>query len=352
MKEDPTLERQQAILVEIVEYYLARRQAISARTLSKFSRLALSPTTIRNLMEDLSGDGYLTTEGVSRGRIPTQKAFVDYVTKLHRFSTAADLRALAVDLRDEGQPLALEGALGRVAETLARQTGFIAMAALPEKDRYPLDWVRLVTVPSRGVMVAVRSLFGDLWSKVLETSEPIPEPVLSSLEKYICNTYHGAPMEQVRAAIMSGDPIPLLEDVDSLGPVFRLLRRAFDWEKAAGWQVWGRENLYLIPEFQQPEELVRLHRALENPQLLSVALTGALPVEGGLVSIGTDTGYPGLENSSVVGFSFGDGRGWDGVLAVLGPMRMDYGMILPLVSHAAAMLEKHIWEVKQGAADG
>ena len=102
----------------------------------------------------------------------------------------------------------------------------------------------------------------------------------------------------------------------------------------------------MIPEFQQPEQLVRLHRALENAGLLTTALTGALPVSGGLVSIGTDTGYPGLENASVVAFPFSDGEQWRGALAVLGPMRMDYGMILPLVSHAAAMLEKHLRDIQ------
>ena len=115
-------ERQLSILFEIIQYYLDRHEAISARTLSKFSSLDLSPTTIRNLMEDLSSDGFLTSEGVTRGRIPTQKAFVFFVSHLPEHPEPPPSQPQAFSLREEedGEPLPLEEALERTGRRLSQ----------------------------------------------------------------------------------------------------------------------------------------------------------------------------------------------------------------------------------------
>jgi heat-inducible transcriptional repressor len=348
MKEETTQERQQAILTEIIRFYLTRHKAISARTLSKISALSLSPTTIRNLMEDLSLEGFLTSEGVSRGRIPTQKAFAVYVTHLQGVPPSTRQPVPVVDLGGETALPTLQDALDRTGRFLADQTGFMALAALPDKDRYPLHWVRLVPIADDRVLVAVQSVFGDLWSKVVRSAEPLPPELLREVEGHICSRYHGAPMERIRHDIMAGAPMHFLEDAPSMGSAFRVLRQAFDWDKAPGWQVWGAEHIYRIPEYQEPEKMLRIHRALEDPTLLSTVFRRARAVEGGRVSIGTETGYRGLEDSSVVGFPFAS-DGWQGTMALLGPMRMDYPLVFQLVANAAAALERSLQETRSHA---
>ena len=343
--------RQLEILLEIIQYYLDRHEAISARTLSKFSRLELSPTTIRNLMEDLSSDGFLTSEGVTRGRIPTQKAFAFFVTTLPLEQMVPEMdQGIVYPLREDedGDLLPLEEAMKGIGRMLARETGFIVLAALPEKEVYPLNWVRLVEVADDKLMVAVQSVYGDLWCKVVRASANIPVQLLRELEGHFCRVYHRVPIDQIREEIMSGSATSLLGGVDSLGAALRLLRRAFEWEREPGWLVWGRENLYKVPEYQQPEQLVLLHRALNDPELLSHVLSGGRELEGGRVSIGTETGYPGLETSALVTFPFGEGD-WQGTLAVLGPMRMDYGLVFSQVSQAARALSTHLSELSTQA---
>lgn len=347
MKAETIQERQQAILLEIIQYYLDSQEAISARTLSKFSRLALSPTTIRNLMEDLSLEGYLTSEGVSRGRIPTQKAFTIYVTTLHRGEVPQPEPPSTP--REEDQLPTLESAMNQTGRFLAAQSGFIALAALPEKDSYPLDWVRLVHLSDERMLVAVQSLYGDLWSKVISVAEPFPPEVLKEVEWHICRNYHGQPMERIRGDIMAGEPKELLEQLPSTGAAFRVLRKAFDWDKSTGWHVWGTENLYAIREYQQPERMVHIHKALEDPNLIEAALRNAREVEGGRVAIGTETGYAGLEDSSLVGYSFGEDNGWRGTIALLGPMRMDYALVFSLISQAAQSLGTDLREIRRNS---
>ncbi|HEX7926392.1 MAG TPA: hypothetical protein VF678_02305, partial [bacterium] len=133
MADDRLLDREAQILDEIIQYYLKHQEAVSARTLSKISRLDLSPTTIRNLMEDLSSGGFLTNEGVPRGRIPTQKAFTVYVTRLGGRAARGHPPELRLQAAD-GLPTLGEG-LAQVGRALAEQTGWVAVATLPPRDR-------------------------------------------------------------------------------------------------------------------------------------------------------------------------------------------------------------------------
>jgi heat-inducible transcriptional repressor len=350
IKGEEILLREQAILDEIIQYYLDTREAISARTLSKISRLALSPTTIRNLMEDLSAEGLLTTEGATRGRVPTQKAFVVYVTRLSEHPVAPSPVGPQVDVMEEGRLPRLPSVVGRIGRALAAETGFAALAALPERDRYPLDWASFAALPKRQVLVSVGTTFGDVWSKVLVAPEPFPDDLLQQVGRFVNETYRGQAIEAIRRDVMSGEPKRLLQDMPSLGAAFRMLRRAFEWPDEPDRPVWGMEHFCSIPECQGPQQLLRIHNALTAPDFLMHALARARHIQGGWVAIGTETGYPGLENCALVAYPFGLGD-WQAQLAVLGPMRMDYGRVFGLTVRSAEALSGYLHEMAEGSGN-
>ena len=140
-------QRELAILEEIIHFYMDKHEAISARTLSKISRLALSPTTIRNLMEDLSAEGFLTNEGVTRGRIPTQKAFAIYVTRLDEQRQPPPARAPEISAMEEGRPALMDTVLEEIGAYLAEHTACAVSVVLPKRDHYPLNWARFAEIP-------------------------------------------------------------------------------------------------------------------------------------------------------------------------------------------------------------
>jgi transcriptional regulator of heat shock response len=140
---------------------------------------------------------------------------------------------------------------------------------------------------------------------------------------------------------MAGEPKEILENMPSLGAAFRLLRKAFEWQEESDRRVWGEENLFQIDEFRDPDLLFGLHRALADPNLLRHALANSRQIDHGLVSIGTETAYPGLESSSVVGFPFA-WEHWQGWIGVLGPMRMDYALVFHLTSRVAEEIRSYL----------
>jgi len=340
---DTPVQRELAILEEIIQYYLEHHEAISARTLAKVSRLALSPTTIRNLMEDLSAEGFLTSEGVPRGRVPTQKAFGIYVTGLHLSHHAPAPRTPPEETAAFGE------ALDQIGARLARQTGCVTLAAFPPADAYSLDWVHFGAVPANRVLVAVHTLLGDLWSKVLETAAPFPEELLRELVRFINERYRGAPLRRIRQDVMTGEPKEILDRLPSLGAAFRMLRKAFEWDLPAQ-RVWGQEQVFQIQVGQDARRLYLLQQALADPDLLRRGLSLGRGVASARVALGTETGYEGLEDSAVVGHAFGAGD-WEGVLGVLGPMGMNYSRVLDGVTHAARFLSAAV-AARQRPAQG
>lgn len=330
MPRDTPVQRELAILEEIIQYYLEHHEAISARTLAKISRLALSPTTIRNLMEDLSAEGFLTSEGVPRGRVPTQKAFGIYVTGLH-----PSLHAHAPRM-PPAEEVPFDEALDQVGGELARQTGCVTLAAFPAADAYSLDWVHFGAVPGTRVLVAVHTLLGNLWSKVLETPTSFPEELLRELMRFINERYRGAPLRRIRQDVMAGEPKEILDRMPSLGAAFRMLRKAFEWDPPAQ-RAWGQEQVFQMQVGQDARRLYLLQQALADPDLLRRGLSLGREVAGARVALGTETGYEGLEESAVIGRAFG-AEDWEGVLGVLGPMGMNYSRVLDGVTHAAQLL--------------
>jgi len=339
--ESPSLQREQGILEEIIRYYMETQEAISARTLSKISTLSLSPTTIRNLMEDLSDAGLLTAEGVTRGRIPTQKAFTLYVTRLRPKRPQSSATLPKVEAMDETGQLSLADVVFQRGDFLARKTGLLVMALLPGKDFFPLRWMRFNTVPEHQVLVVVKTLFGDLWSKTLQSTKPFPEELLFEISRLIGDRYQGQSLAAIRNEIMSGEPKDILENMPSLGAAFRMLRRAFEWGEQDTLLHWGRKNLLQLREYQDPQNLRHLFTILEDSEVLGGILKHAHPLAGGLVVIGTDTGYPGLEQSAVLAFPFSwqDWRGW---MAVLGPMHMNYRQVAEYTTEVAHSLSVYL----------
>ncbi len=336
MPRDTPVERELAILEEIIQYYLEHHEAISARTLAKVSRLALSPTTIRNLMEDLSAEGFLTSEGVPRGRVPTQKAFGFYVTRLN----PAPAHGQAASRSPADRIPTLSAALDRVGSELAQKTGCVALAAFPAADAYPLGWVHFGAVPGSRVLVAVHTLLDDLWSKVLETATPFPEDLLREVVRFINERYRGAPLRRIRQDIMAGEPKEMLDRMPSLGAAFRMLRKAFEWDPPPQ-RVWGQEHLFLMQAGQDARRLYLLQQALADPDLLRRGLGLGRGVAGARVALGTETGYEGLEECAIIGHAFGSGE-WEGNLGVLGPMGMDYARVLEAVTLAARTLSEFV----------
>ncbi len=318
------------ILDEIINHYASHQEALSARLLARNSQLSLSPTTIRNLMDDLSQQGLLTTEGVSRGRIPTPKAYTVY---LHRLQQQPDT-ATEIPPLDELKGKQLKQALDQAGEFLAKESNFTVFAWLPPRNEDPLDWVRLFAIENNQVLVVTRTLFGELWCKVLTSSDPFPQSLLDEVQQYINSNYHKQSLSNIRQDVMVGKPQAVLANMPSIGSAFRLLRRAFEWDDAPRPYYWGKKTIYRWLKFENIQQIKQIEKYFQDPQpLLEVLKQGhsithsANPKNELKVAIGSD--LPHFSSISITGCSVQLNQ-WQAWIALLGPIWMNYQQMIAL----------------------
>jgi len=188
--------------------------------------------------------------------------------------------------------------------------------------------------------VAVHSLLDDLWSKVLDSAQPFPDDLLRDVAHFINERYRGAPLKRIRQDIMAGQPKELLDRIPSTGAAFRMLRKAFEWDRQPP-RIWGQENLLQMRVGQDAERLYQIQAALADPDLLVRGLGLGRSVACAQIALGTETGYAGLEACAMIAHPFGAGA-WQGMLGVLGPMGMNYTRALESVVPAARSLSDFV----------
>ncbi len=346
--EDEQTHREMTLLEEIVQHHMQWHRAVSARTLSKISQLALSATTIRNLMEDLSTDGLLTTEGVSRGRVPTQKAYAIYITRMREKKMESKVAlppSCAQSVANNEEVLRLESLLRHVGHFLAAESHLVCIAWLGSKEGHLLDWVRLSAAPGNQVLVVIHTLFGRLWSKLIKPSQLFPPDLLDEVQAFLCQRYRGLSIETIREDIMSGEPQEVLGSTQSLGAVFRMLRNAFTWGDESEYKLWGQEYVHTWEECADSVRMLRVLHLLSNPEPLVQALLRGRQLSTGRISLGNELRVDGLDPFAVVGHPFG-GVSWKGWLLVFGPLWMNYTQILGLTGKTASFLDNSLAKIE------
>ena len=292
-----------------MQYYLEQHEAISARTLARVSRLELSPTTIRNLMEDLSTEGLLTSAGVTRGRIPTQAGIRIYLRHLpRRVLHRAEELPQAGDVPPDfslSEPMgSFTERLKVVSHQVAEESGYTALLELPAMATYPLGWIHIAPSPAskRRLLVTIHTLFEDLRSELIAVPRPFSRGRLEALNRYFGGRHRGRCLGDLRAAIFADlhHHADLGDDLDA--GFLRSLVKVLEGGTPPRLLVREGKHLLQKPLFQDAARAEAMIEALADPSFLSRALQRAEPFEGGYVALGTQIEQPWVRASGVGGF--------------------------------------------------
>src|SRR5215471_17547314 len=181
--------RYQEILNTIVRAYIETGEPVGSRTISRMPQSTLSPASIRNVMADLSEEGYLEQPHTSAGRVPTEKAFRSYVRSLSaRPMPRADAERVRAELCEEDT---VEGRLERSSRILTELTLQVGIAvALPGNGQL-LDRVELIELSDRRVLMILVTRDGTVHNRVVMMEEQVSQDELNSLRNYVNHHFRG-----------------------------------------------------------------------------------------------------------------------------------------------------------------
>lgn len=331
----PLAPREKAVLASVVEGYIATASPVGSLTLSRCLGLGLSAASIRNTMGDLAERGLLDKPHSSAGRVPTVAAFRLYLDTLvkPRALCEAERHEIRSALISAG--MEIEDILREAGRILARLSSQVSLVAPPGHDSVKIKSVEFVRL-RRGLVKAVLVLAGGLiHQRVLRLDEDIRQDELFAYANYVNRLFANATLAQVRA-IVAAEMARHEAAVEELS--HKALSLASQAVAATGERemlVEGAPNIAAHPEFADASQMREVLAAIDTKTTLLSLLDKTVSECRTTVALGREAHPAPLDTLGVVCSPYGGPDHPLGALALVGPVRMDYASILPVISFTA-----------------
>jgi len=331
-------ERPREVFRHLVEAFLASGEPVGSRTLSQRLPVTLSPASIRNVMADLEAMGLLYAPHTSAGRVPTERGLRLFVDGLLEIGQLAPDERVAIEARINGSGRGIEDVLTQ-ATTLLSGLSRCAGLVIAAKQDTVLKHVEFVAVAPGRALVVIVSEDGQVENRLIDTPLGLPVSALSEASNYLSARLRGRTLDVARSEItaeLDGERAEL--DVLTAKIVAEGLATLAGPEKVL--IVRGTSHLLDSVEGQIDLERVRtlfddIERKADLIRLLELAKQG----DGVRIFIGSENRLFSLSGSSIVAAPYANAQGKVvGVIGVLGPTRLNYGRIIPMVDHTAKVI--------------
>ncbi|NNF17223.1 MAG: heat-inducible transcription repressor HrcA [Gammaproteobacteria bacterium] len=335
-------ERAQALLKTLVEQYIHEGHPIGSRTLLERSGLSASSATVRNVMSRLEKMGFIRAPHTSAGRIPTNLGYRCFVDTLLRVEPLQEgqIARLKKDFDTETREAMSSMDMVKTASTmLSGLTRLAGVVTVPHPEHAALNRIEFVPLSERKVLV-ILVVNREVENRVVELDRAFSESELRQASNYLNEKFAGSDIAAVRRRIVRelektrGDMDQLMADA------ILLAKNALEKESSHDDDivVAGETHLMECEELSDMERLRALFEAFSEQRDLLHLLDQSLSAQGVKIFIGEESGYELLEACSVVTAPYSNDEGVVGVLAVIGPTRMAYERVIPIVDITSKFL--------------
>jgi len=340
--------RARKILHAIVAEYLQSGSAVGSRTVTRRPEIDLSPASVRNVMSDLEEAGMLGQPHTSAGRVPTQaglRFFLDSLLKVRGLS-AREKEAIRGRFGDVDNP---EDAMVEASRMLSEITHHVGIVRLPSRERSRLKHLEFVPL-ANGQLLAVLVTSDDrVENKLIRLEEPVEAHRLERIHNYLGSLLEGLTLSEVQARVAEELGAQRTKYDALAEEALRLGEAAVSGDRGEGREVivTGGANLVALEKASDPDALERMRellQTLEDRRTLASLLDRTADADGVRVFVGAETAMAAFGDSSIVTHSYGPDDSPLGAIAVVGPMRMNYGKVISVVDFTADVLNKLLSE--------
>ncbi len=338
---DDLSQRAKLVLASVVARYISTAEPVGSRTVSKQDNVEVSPATIRNVMMDLEEMGYLSQPHVSAGRVPTADGLRFYVDSILELG---DLDKASKDMirRQMGDTRELD--LGDVFKSTSRALSMISkqtsLVAAPNPEQEVFRHMEFVLLSPGLILVVLVSMSGGVQNRVIEAEEDLDQEDLDKSTRYLNELLKDLNLSQVKRKVAQEMAQEKNRFDKVLSRALSLGQKAVATPMEGDLYIDGQINLLGQPEFSDVARLKGIFRAFEEKSTLLRLLDKAMTAGGVRLLIGSESELAGLEGISLVTSSYGDGETPLGALGVIGPTRMDYSVVIPMVDFTARLVSR------------
>lgn len=327
--------RRQQILSALIQEYVAHACPVGSRTIAENHHVGVSPATIRNELSALEEAGYITQPHTSAGRIPTDagyREFVDnFLAQARPASTAATARTIQ-KLRSSAD--ALDTLIQDMNAELARMTQCLSLIMAPSTETVRVLKVSLVALSDYSVLAVVVAEDGNVANETVTLPAPLDAGKLTAIEHALNKALSGTSVTEVAQLVST---LPLLNTPDMQGIAHGIEKAIAALTKTYTTHS-GMSALLRKPEFHNAENILPVMEILEDDTVLFKAITNEGAEQGDIrIRIGHENASELLSGVSVIAGMYGK-EGAQGVIAIIGPTRMDYTKTISAVRAAQNVL--------------
>src|ERR1700690_183785 len=341
-KEEGLNERAQRLLRVLVQSYIRDGAPVGSRNLSRDSGLTLSSATVRNVMADLEGLGFVTSPHTSAGRVPTDKAYRFFVDSLMRAQLPTDESNLEEIRRQLDLPAGTSKALvASASQLLSNITHLAGGVTLPLAQAAALAQIEFLPLSENRLLVVLVLNDREVQNRIIQLDRHYSAEELRRAANFLNEHFAGHTLAQIHKEMVQQlkDTHEHLnqEMLNAIAMAQSLFAQAGPTEDIE-YVIAGETNLMGFAQFGNVEKLRRLFEAFNEKRDILHLLDQSLRAEGVQIFIGQESGYQILDDYSVVTAPYSSDQGVVGVLGVIGPTRMAYERIIPIVDLTAKLL--------------
>ncbi len=327
-------DRAQTLLKFLVERYIADGHPVGSRTLSKFSGMELSAASIRNVMADLEEMGYIASPHTSAGRVPTPKGYRYFVDTLLTIQPLQQIEQ--TQLQENIRPNDPRQVVLAASQLLSDLTHFAGVVMTPRRAGIGLKHVEFMPLSERRVLLIIVATDGDVQNRILITDKPFSPAQLVEAANYINAHYSGVDFDLLGERVKT-ELSQLHRDISTL--MAAVIEARGSGADSSGVVVSGERNLLNINDISSNmSSLKKLFHLFEAKSQIFELLDVSQRADGVKIFIGGESDTMPLDEFSLVSAPYEVDGEIVGTVGVIGPTRMAYERVIPIVDVTAKLL--------------
>ena len=334
--------RARRILSAIVDKYIQEGIPIGSKSLSLADNIGLSPASIRNVMSDLEELGFIASPYTSSGRVPTSKGYRFFIDSLLILQPveATELERIKrrVNLHESNsRELAIS-----VSNTLSAITKLAGIVTIPKQQVTRLKEIDFIKLSEKRILAIIVMNETEVENRILQMKRDYSKDELKQASNYLNTHYEGRSLSYIKKHLIN-ELMQTKESVNSsMSDLIDIADQVLDFTESDEYIVAGQRRLMDFHELSDIKKLRQLFDAFKEKQQLLELLDKSMSTDGIQIFIGEESGYQMFDNCTLITSPYTTEDGAIGVLGVIGPTRIAYQKVIPIVEIIAKLLGKSL----------
>ncbi len=333
-------ERGRAILEAIVDDYIASGEPVGSRAVTRRHNMNISPATVRNVMADLEEMGFLASPHTSAGRVPTEQGYRYYVDSLLQIRDLTRQEKQTIEKHYLGRKGTVEALLQETGKALSSLSSYAGIVMVPKFTSTVFRHIEFVRLSGGRALVIFVSQSGLVQNKLIELDEDLSQRELEQMTNYLNETLSGMNIQEAREKIAAEMKREKALYDKLMKKALELSGQALEEDIEGKVFIEGASSFLELPEFAEVGQMKKLFQAFEQKSRLVELLDKSQEAGGVQIFIGSANSYNQIEGCSLITSSYQNVHGTIGTLGVIGPNRMSYSKVIPIVDYTAKLVSR------------